>query len=77
VRPKDPRVQMDINARLDLEAQADSWAILYSDRVGKDCAIVFGGYTPLDRPARSEVCDALGLWTPEVSARQRRKRTMD
>ena len=43
---------MDINVRLDLEAEADRAAILFTDRVERDLEQAFGGKVNAnDRPA--------------------------
>lgn len=55
--PRDPRpgIPADpldaINMRLDLEAEADKAAILFTQRVPRDCETVFGGRV-YDRPAK-------------------------
>lgn len=75
--PRDPRpgIPADpldaINMRLDLEAEEDRWAIVFTDRVGLDCAIAFGGNPPQSRPLTIDNGDALLMWTPELAKRQR------
>jgi len=53
VKPVNRRDErMDINVRLDLEAEADRAAILFTDRVERDLEVAFGGKVNAnDRPA--------------------------
>lgn len=70
--PRDPRpgIPADpldaINMRLDLEAEEDRWAIVFTDRVTLDC-----GLSSRTRPLTYDNGDALLMWTPEIAKRQR------